>query len=274
MKQLIITADDFGKNSSVNKAIENAVKNGILTNTSLMMNGNAVEEAVEIAKRLPTLQVGMHLVLSEGKALSPEVKSHWLVSSDRTFIGDLAKSGFMIYFSKKLQYQIRQEIIAQLDAFLATGLTLKHVDCHHHFQIHPTIFSILLEEAKKRGVETIRIPVENWNISKTVSSGHAIRNFFYRKVFGILGKTARNTALEMNLKFVEGVFGLYKTGEIDEQWILSLLDIIPDGTFELYTHPDIIENSPCYQEYLGLISPNVKEKIDKLKIKLIHYYDI
>src|SRR6185369_2877263 len=71
-RQLIITSDDFGLSSGVNSAVEKAWQEGILTNASIMPGGNAFDEAVEIARRNPGLQVGLHLTLVQGKAvLSP-----------------------------------------------------------------------------------------------------------------------------------------------------------------------------------------------------------
>ncbi|MBP7021646.1 MAG: hopanoid biosynthesis-associated protein HpnK [Planctomycetes bacterium] len=269
MKQLIVTADDFGKTASINEAIISAYTHGILTNTSFMMNSPILEDTVRLAKENPNLQVGMHVTLSEGKALAATTKAKCLVRSDHTFKTDLAKAGFAIHFSTKLQEQIRQEIIAQFNAFQNTGLKLKHVDCHHHFQIHPEIFSILLEESEKRGIRTIRIPNDPWHITGSLSPNHKIRNFFYRYVFSTLAKSAKAKTNKTTLKYADGTLGLYQTGEIHETWLLQLLDKIPDGIFELYTHPD-----KDNQEYKALISPKVREKINELYIHLIPYSKI
>ena len=71
--RLIVTADDFGASFSVNEGIEQAHVHGILSAASLMVTGDAVEDAVARARRLPRLGVGLHLVLVEGRpALPPE----------------------------------------------------------------------------------------------------------------------------------------------------------------------------------------------------------
>ena len=48
----------------VNEAVERAYREGILTSTSLMVGGAAAADAVERARRLPGLKVGLHVVLT------------------------------------------------------------------------------------------------------------------------------------------------------------------------------------------------------------------
>ncbi|MFI4922491.1 MAG: ChbG/HpnK family deacetylase, partial [Burkholderiales bacterium] len=63
MKRLIVTADDFGASLPVNEAIEQAHQNGILNTASLMVGAAAAPDAVERAKHMPSLKVGLHVVL-------------------------------------------------------------------------------------------------------------------------------------------------------------------------------------------------------------------
>jgi predicted glycoside hydrolase/deacetylase ChbG (UPF0249 family) len=50
--------------SAINESVVIAHRGGILTSTTMLVNrGAAIEEAVEIAKALPTLGVGLHLDL-------------------------------------------------------------------------------------------------------------------------------------------------------------------------------------------------------------------
>ena len=63
MKWLIVTADDFGLSRGVNRGITEAHRNGILTSTSLMVDGPAADEAATLGRGYPTLSVGLHLQL-------------------------------------------------------------------------------------------------------------------------------------------------------------------------------------------------------------------
>ena len=71
MKNLIVTADDFGAAEAVNDAVQRCHENGILTAASLMVSGAAAHDAVARARQMPSLRVGLHLVLVEGRPILP-----------------------------------------------------------------------------------------------------------------------------------------------------------------------------------------------------------
>ena len=70
-RRVILTGDDFGLSPAVNAAIVQAYREGILTCASLMINGPAWQEAVELAKAHPDLCLGLHLTLIQGRAVLP-----------------------------------------------------------------------------------------------------------------------------------------------------------------------------------------------------------
>ncbi len=69
-KQLVVNADDFGFTGDVNQGIIEAHQRGILTATTLMANGDAYDDAVRLARENPSLDMGAHLVLIGGQAVS------------------------------------------------------------------------------------------------------------------------------------------------------------------------------------------------------------
>ena len=68
-KRIVINADDFGLCEGVNKGIVEAHSKGVLTSATIMVNMPAAEQAVDLAKNLPNLGVGVHLNLTNGKPL-------------------------------------------------------------------------------------------------------------------------------------------------------------------------------------------------------------
>src|SRR5919198_2830696 len=67
-RRLIVNADDFGRSRAINEAVARAHREGILTSASLMVNGEAAGEAVDLARQHPRLGVGLHLSLILGTA--------------------------------------------------------------------------------------------------------------------------------------------------------------------------------------------------------------
>lgn len=63
-KCLIINADDFGYSHSINKGIVEAIENGIVTSTSVMVDAIAAGVAKELTK-YPNVSIGLHFELKE-----------------------------------------------------------------------------------------------------------------------------------------------------------------------------------------------------------------
>ena len=59
-KFLIVNADDFGASAGVNRGIVECHTRGVVTSTSLMVAGRAVDEAVALSRAHPDLAVGLH----------------------------------------------------------------------------------------------------------------------------------------------------------------------------------------------------------------------
>ncbi|MGA8299885.1 MAG: ChbG/HpnK family deacetylase, partial [Terriglobales bacterium] len=73
MRQLIVNADDFGLTPGVNRAIAEAHREGVISSTTLMAvaHEDTFREAVELAHAMPGLSVGCHVVLVDGRPVSP-----------------------------------------------------------------------------------------------------------------------------------------------------------------------------------------------------------
>ena len=129
------------------------ISDGILTAASLMVSGAAAADAVRRARAMPSLRVGLHLVLVEGKPVLPAAAVPDLVDASGNFRTDMARAGAAMFFLPKVRRQLEAEIEAQFAAFDATGLTLDHVNAHKHFHLHPTIAALIVKLGKTHGVQ-------------------------------------------------------------------------------------------------------------------------
>ena len=59
-RYLIFNADDFGASHGVNRGIIDCHQKGVLTSTSLMVTGRALDEAITLSKANPDLAIGLH----------------------------------------------------------------------------------------------------------------------------------------------------------------------------------------------------------------------
>jgi hopanoid biosynthesis associated protein HpnK len=274
---LIVTADDFGLSSPVNEAIAKAHEKGILTTTSLMVSAPAAEDAVNRAKALPTLKVGLHLVLSNGKATLPALDIPALVNADGEFSTNQVSSGVKMFFNAEAKYQLEKEIRAQFEAFKATGLTLDHVNAHNHMHLHPTVFSLILTIGSEYNLTAIRIPNElplESIIENKKEKFKRYAQWLFLKPFISSMKKQCNIR---NIKFNDNIFGLYDSGHMNIDKLVRILPHIEDGVTEIYAHPaterwdgiDPAANDYEFEaEYKALIHARTKRTIEKFDITL------
>lgn len=249
-----------------------AHRDGVVTSASLMVTGAAFEGAVELARSHPTLRVGLHLVLIGGRPCLPPGRIPELVEPSGRFPTDPVKAGLCWWRRPAAREQLRAEIYAQADRFVRTGLTLDHLNSHLHFHVHPTVFSAVLEVAEALGVRQVRLPVEPW-FSLRVDRSRPMRKLVYALIFGVLGRLYRPRLQARGFVVLDGVFGLFQTGRIDEKYLLDLLRVLPPGRFELYTHPRF-DTPQGRAEFAALVSPEVRKLVAERGIALTTYGEL
>ncbi len=277
-KHLIVTADDFGLSPQVNAAVERAHRDGILTAASLMVGAPAAADAVEIARALPGLRVGLHLALVEARPTLPPSEVPDLVGPDGWFRRDTARFGAALFFSPRMRRQLVREVEAQFAAYAATGLPLDHVDAHQHFHLHPTVASAMIRIGRRHGMRAVRIPAEPAGTVRAVEPGSP------RALPAVTAPWTRLLGLRMRragCTVPDQVFGLSWTGAMTEERVAGLLDHLPDGTTEIYTHPALDGAyrgaAPGYRyrdELDALVSPRVAAAARQSGAVLCGYGDI
>jgi hopanoid biosynthesis associated protein HpnK len=269
--RLIVNADDFGLSHYVNDAVIRAHRDGILTSASLMVNEPACDEAVKIAKENPKLGVGLHITLLMGHSALPAGKIPGLVNNRGEFSDSPVSTGMKYFFNSGLREQLRAEIRAQFEKFRATGLPLDHVNGHLHFHLHPAVFKILMEESDTLGISHLRLTRDCFSRSRRTSHGHLLYRISHAAIFEMLSSRARRPLEQKKIRHAQITFGLLQNARVDEEYILKLLPELPPGDSELYSHPSLGEFE---HEFDALVSPRVRELVNKLGIELIRYQDL
>jgi hopanoid biosynthesis associated protein HpnK len=271
VRRLIVNADDFGRSPSINAAVIRAHREGILTTTSLMVNEPAFTEAVELAKQNPKLGVGLHLTLLCGHSALPPETIPGLVNQRGEFSDNPAKVGCRYFFQRNLHEQLRGEIHAQFAKFRDTGLLLDHVNGHLHLHLHPTVFRILMEHADQLGIRHLRLTREPFWLDARLASGRRLYRLAHAVIFSILPRLARSSLRRQKIRHTQRVFGLLENDRVDEAYVLKLLNVLPPGDSELYSHPSL---DKFKHEFDALVSPRAKALVEKLGIQLIRYQDL
>jgi chitin disaccharide deacetylase len=222
-RSLIVTADDFGLHTRVNEAVERAHRDGVLAAASLMVGADAAADAVERARRLPDLRLGLHLVLADGRASSARAAVPDLVDEQGRFADAMVRDAFRFFFLPRARVQLAREIRAQFEAFAATGLPLDHVNTHKHFHLHPTVLSLVLEIGRDYGMRAMRLPRDT----------HA--PFALRPWIALVRARLDRAGIAHN----DHVVGIALSGRFDEEAFIEALSGLPAGVTEFYCHPAV-----------------------------------
>ena len=234
MKQLVITADDFGAALAVNEAVEAAHRGGVLTAASLMVAAPAATDAIVRARRLPSLRVGLHLVLVEGTPVLPASKVSHLVDGNGRLRSDLATFGTTIAFNRRVRRELTAEIEAQFAAFRDSGLPLDHCNAHKHFHLHPVVAALLTEIGPRFGLRAVRVPLEPRRVLHQAEPRTPWSPTHLTAPFAL---ALRRRVRAAGLIAAERVFGLQWSGEMTSERVGGLIRKLPDGLSEIYLHP-------------------------------------
>jgi hopanoid biosynthesis associated protein HpnK len=234
VKRLVVTADDFGLSLEVNEAVEQAHREGILTAASLMVSGPAAADALARARRLPSLRVGLHLVMVEAWPTLPPADLPDLVGADGLIRSDMGRLGLDLALKASARRQLAAEIEAQFEAYRATGLALDHVNAHKHFHVHPLIAGLVLAAGLRHGMRAIRVPRETRAVLRAAEPGANPRAALDSAPWAaLLAVRAR----QAGLLIPDRTLGLAWSGAMTPVRVAGLLAHLPDGLTELYTHP-------------------------------------
>lgn len=268
--RLIVNADDFGISDSANRAIERAHREGILTSASLMVAGDAADEAVRIARANPGLGVGLHSVLVCGRSVLPPSEIPGLVDGQGRFTDRPVVAGLRYFFVPGLQEQVRRELLAQFGRFRDTGLPLDHVNGHLNFHLHPGVFRVLLDQAEALGIRSVRLTRDPLIQNLRWASGEYLYRLSHAGVFGALSRRCEPLLASRSLRHAAATYGLLQNSRVTEEYLLRLLPELQPGTWELYCHAD--EHAHRH-ELEALLSPRVRQVIESRGIRLCRYTD-
>lgn len=238
MKRLIVNADDFGLTTGVNRAISELNQRHALTSATLMARAEATQEALSIAGSSQSLGVGCHVVLVDGLPVTPPDKLPYL-SHPRTLrfaptLGSLLSK--LLLSGRAIEAEIEAEASAQIALLQSRGLHVTHIDTHKHTHMFPRVLRPVLRAARAAGIRSVRNPFEpQWSLRATPGAPFVRRTQV--RLLRALEPAFRRIVAEEGFATTDGAIGVLATGTLDSATLTSLLHAMPDGTWELVTHP-------------------------------------
>jgi len=274
--RLIVNADDFGLSEAVNRAVIEAHEKGIVTSTSIMAGGAAFEHAAALAARSPTLDVGVHLTLTELQPVAESVPS--LVGADGRFTRHTTDFAKRWLRGAIVLGDVRKELDAQIRRVRAHGVQPTHLDGHQHVHVLPGIARVVAQLAREHGIRAARVPAERPRGYMLKDPG-SLKRLAEQVVLGSLAATSSLAALRRVDRFV----GFYFGGRLNEQNLATVLERLPSGkTVELMCHPGGEDPQSPYADWhyawaaetAALTSPRIRGLIGAHGVRLIGYRDV
>ena len=237
MSRLIVNADDFGLTAGVNRAILELHKAGFLTSTTLMARASATGGAIELARTSPLLGVGCHIVLVDGEPALPPARIPSLVrGSSGRFGSSLGQFLVRLFAGRIRAAEIEAEAAAQIEVLQSKGIKLTHVDTHKHTHMFPAVLRPVLRAARAAGIRAVRNPFEPvWAVRATAGASWA--RAAEVSVLRRMQDRCRQIIAEEGFVTTNGTIAVVGTGVLNAETVRSLLGQLPEGTWELVTHP-------------------------------------
>ena len=280
-KQLIINADDFGIHPAVNEAVRKAATEGILTSTSLMAGGDAFDEAVEMARSMPSLGIGIHLTLVGGiKPVLPPSEVPSLTWDNGVFCHDYGKLIVRDLEGKISLSEVYAEWDAQIQKIMNTGLLVTHMDGHQHMHMWPHFYPIARDLAKKYHISCMRVPDED--VLFGMKDGHIIR-WAAKNGLSLLSRMHRSDLKKNHVRTNDHFFGMLYAGHLSPERFAKFILQTRPGITEIMCHPSAdtraMEDTFHWgyhgeDELAGLLADINRELIEKKQISLISYRDV
>ncbi|MGF1748132.1 MULTISPECIES: carbohydrate deacetylase [Vibrio] len=205
--KLILNADDFGLTESVNNAIVDCFKVGIVKSTTIMMNQPGTQHAIDLYHQGLIHELGLHFTVTAGKPILDAKEVSTLVDEQGFFL-----TRRELYDKADVcSEQVYQELKAQYYAALKAGLAINHLDTHHFGGIFPR-----LKTAFTQFANDVNLPVRR---TDSIIVGQDVL------------KVATPDAFDLGF-YDEGV-----SLEHLKAMLISYQNKMPSGVVELMCHP-------------------------------------
>jgi predicted glycoside hydrolase/deacetylase ChbG (UPF0249 family) len=288
-KQLIVNADGYGLTAGINRGIEEAIDDGIVTSVSVNANFDTVWPLRELIARKPGISVGVHLNPVAGRPIADPGDVPTLVDAHGEF--------HFAEFTPRLQAgeidpaELKHELGLQIERVQGIVPVVTHVDSHQNRHLWPRFFSVFCDLAAEYHIERMR------------THAHRIAMEYEQRRMHVLSFYARNPkrlgthgfarylmwrARRRGLRMCDRLLSVGAGGESSGKGLLDVwLQVArgcPQGTNEIYCHPAYVDDDlrrwakviveQREDERRALTDPRLRAELEANEVRLISFHDI
>ncbi len=282
-RKLIINADDLGLCACVNRGIERAHKEGVLTSATLLANCPGFEDGLRIARENPGLGIGVHLNLVRGRPVSNPQKVSSLINTSGLFGLDFYELGRRARepgFLAAAEHEYR----AQIEKVLTAGIIPTHLDSEKHHAVWGRLSWLVAKLAREYKIPAMRKLQEPvWFALQHLpwpGLGPALRSAMLRAYFTI-------SRQPRDMSQPDFFFGQTHIGSMYTPVWQALVANLPQGISEVMVHPGETDEQELEElaseigvswltpgrprELAALTDPGIQRRIEEHGIQLVSF---
>jgi predicted glycoside hydrolase/deacetylase ChbG (UPF0249 family) len=271
---LVVNADDYAYYRGVSRGILEAAARGIVTATGVFANAARFEEDVPALRECAALDAGVHLNLTDGRPLTPDMRNR-LARWGGQFPRKFAIAAAVLAGAVRVR-DVEVEWRAQIERCLGAGLKLQFLNSHEHIHMLPALFPLTLALAERYRIPHLRFATAS--LARSVARGTVVRGAIITGLAAICRRRVDRP--------VARFLGLEASGRLTLAELDSLTaDLQPGGVYELMCHPGRLDRAEIadprllrYHDWEGelaaLTAPRARALLDERGIRLARFRDI
>jgi hypothetical protein len=271
---LIVNADDYGYFGCVSRGIIEAAERGIVTATGVFANGPRFDDDVAALRDCDRLDPGVHLNLTDGRPLSPDMRAR-LARWGGRFPGKFTVAAAVAAGSIGVD-RVRVEWRAQIERCLDAGLKLQFLNSHEHLHMLPALFPLAQALADEYSIPHVRFTTADLGRSRGSAA------LFRGAILGAVGAVCRRRLARPVARFL----GLEASGRLRfEDLDAATARLEAGAVHELMCHPGRFDPAEVtdarligYHDWEGelatLTDARTRELLDARGIRVLGYRDV
>jgi predicted glycoside hydrolase/deacetylase ChbG (UPF0249 family) len=284
--RLVVSADDFGLTTGVDRGIAAAVAAGTVTSVGVMANLADPAAVAGLSALRPGVSLGVHLNLTTGRPLAPAADVASLVDGEGRF-HSLATLTRRALAGGVRPVHVMRELAAQIGRLQRVGLAIDHLDSHEHVHLLPGVLGAAIALAHRLGVPRMRT-----HRPALLGPGSTL-GYYRRHPRRVVSHAAKRLiSLRLRLAGIATPDGMVAPSLLRRpvaggplaEWT-AIAAALPAGTWELVVHPadlavardatasarlgDLVERRGA--ELAALLDPRLPETLAARGVKLVPF---
>lgn len=277
-RTLVVNADDLGLHPDIDRGIEAAHREGLVTSASISAVGESFDDAVALCRRNPRLGVGVHLTLVGERPLTEASRLGGLVTAEGRFPESHPSLVLSALTLRLRRDAVRSELGAQIERVRRAGLRPTHLDGHQHVHLLPAVWPVVTALAREHGIGWVRVP----GFTPLASGRPSPAVLALRAGLNVLRRARRGALGELRSADVTPALG--ESGHLtSERIVRAVAPVSPGAVAELVAHPGVTTSAlrdrydwgyDWTGETAALCDPALRRSIERDGFKLRSFADL